>query len=129
MSNEEIEKLKAIFAKRLKELIDMNNVNQAELANMLGVSESTVGKWILMKTYPRMGIVEKLSVIFNVPKNYFFDEDEARRTYYMEPETAALAQQIYDDPELRILMDASRKLKPEDLKAVITLVKSLKEKE
>lgn len=126
MSTEEIEKLKAIFARRLKELIDANDVNQVELANMLGVSESTVGKWILMKTYPRMGIIEKLSVIFNVPKNYFFDEDEARRTYYMEPETAELAQQIHDDPDLRILMDASRKLKPKELKSVINMIKAMK---
>lgn len=126
MSNEEIEKLKAIFAKRLKELIDTNNVNQAELAQMLKVDNSTVGKWLSCKAYPRMGIVEKLSVIFNVPKNYFLDEDESRRTYYMEPETAALAQQIHDDPELRILMDASRKLRPEELKSVINMIKAMK---
>lgn len=126
MSNEEIEKLKVIFSKRLKELIDANHVNQVELATMLGVSESTVGKWILMKTYPRMGIVEKLSVIFNVPKNYFFDEDESRRTYYLEPETAEMAQQLHDDPNLRVLMDASRKLKPEELQTVIALIKTMK---
>lgn len=126
MSNEEIEKLKLLFAKRLKSLIEANGVNQAELAQMLKVDNSTVGKWLSCKAYPRMGIVEKLSVIFNVPKNYFIDESEDRKTYYFDDETALLAQQIHDDPELRVLMDASRKLKPEELKSVINMIKAMK---
>ena len=47
----------------------------------------------------------------------------------MNPETAKLAQEIHDDPELRILMDASRDLEPEDIKFVVDLVKKLKLKE
>lgn len=126
MSNEDIEKLKALFASRLKELMANGNINQVELANMLHIDNSTVGKWLSCKAYPRMGIVEKLSVIFNVPKNYFLDGDESRRTYYLEPETAEMAQQIHDDPNLRILMDASRKLKPAELQAVIAMIKTMK---
>lgn len=126
MSNEDIEKLKALFASRLKELMANGNINQVELANMLHIDNSTVGKWLACKAYPRMGIVEKLSVIFNVPKNYFLDGDESRRTYYLEPETAEMAQRIHDDPNLRILMDASRKLKPAELQAVITMIKTMK---
>ena len=62
-------------------------MTQADLANMLGVSESTVGKWILKKAFPRMSIIEKLSVIFNRPKAYFYDDHEERQTYYLNPET------------------------------------------
>ena len=46
MSNEEIEKLRELFAQRLSKLLTDNDMTQADLANMLGVSESTVGKWI-----------------------------------------------------------------------------------
>ena len=126
MSNEEIEKLREIFAQKLSKLLTDSDMNQADLANMLGVSESTVGKWILKKALPRMSIIEKLSVIFNRPKAYFYDDSEDRQTYYLNPETAQLAQEIHDNPDLRILMDASRKLSPDDIKFVVDLVTRMK---
>ena len=126
MSNEEIEKLREIFAQKLSKLLTDSDMTQADLANLLGVSESTVGKWILKKAFPRMSIIEKLSVIFNRPKAYFYDGHEERQTYYLNPETAQLAQEIHDNPDLRILMDASRKLSPDDIKFVVDLVTRMK---
>ena len=126
MSNEEIEKLRELFAQRLSKLLTDNDMTQADLANMLGVSESTVGKWILKKAFPRMSIIEKISVIFNRPKAYFYYDNEDRQTYYLNPETAQLAQEIHDNPDLRILMDASRKLSPDDIKFVVDLVSRMK---
>ena len=73
-----------------------------------------------------MSIIEKLSVIFNRPKAYFYDDHEDRQTYYFNPETAQLAQEIHDNPDLRILMDASRKLSPDDIKFVVDLVSRMK---
>ncbi len=126
MSDEDVKRLKEIFSVRLANLLSENNMSQTELASMLGVSESTVGKWLLKKSFPRMSILEKLSVIFNRPKAYFYDEEEQRSTYYLNPETAQLAQELHDNPELRILMDASKKLSPEDIRFVMDLVNRMK---
>lgn len=126
MSDEDVKRLKEIFSVRLANLLSENNMSQTELASMLGVSESTVGKWLLRKAFPRMNILEKLSVIFNRPKAYFYDEEEQRSTYYLNPETAQLAQELHDNPDLRILMDASKKLSPEDIKFVMDLVNRMK---
>mgnify|MGYP000325173832 CR=1 FL=1 len=126
MSDEDVKRLKEIFSVRLANLLSENNMSQTELASMLGVSESTVGKWLLKKSFPRMSILEKLSVIFNRPKAYFYDEEEQRSTYYLNPETAQLAQELHDHPELRILMDASKKLSPEDIRFVMDLVNRMK---
>jgi transcriptional regulator with XRE-family HTH domain len=38
--------------------------------------------------------------------------------YYLDPETAAIAQEIYDNPDLRILFDASRKATADDLRKI-----------
>ena len=126
MSDEDVKRLKEIFSVRLANLLSENNMSQTELASMLGVSESTVGKWLLKKAFPRLNILEKLSVIFNRPKAYFYDEEEQRSTYYLNPETAQLAQELHDNPDLRILMDASKKLSPEDIKFVMDLVNRMK---
>ena len=46
--------------------------------------------------------------------------------YYTNPETARLAQEAYDNPDMRLLMDAARDLTPEDLKIVLAIVKKMR---
>lgn len=46
--------------------------------------------------------------------------------YYLNEETEKIAQEIFDNPDLRILMDASRKTSPEDLKFLISMAKRFK---
>lgn len=62
------------FSVRLKTLLSEHEMTQNQLSKILGVSESTVGKWILEKSLPRMGVIQKLSEYFNVPKSYFLEK-------------------------------------------------------
>ena len=65
------------FSMRLKTLLSEHEMTQNQLSKILGVSESTVGKWILEKSLPRMGIIQKLSEHFNVPKSYFLEKQDS----------------------------------------------------
>ena len=47
--------------------------------------------------------------------------------YYTNPETAAIAQQIYDDSDLHALFDAARGSAPAALKATAAMLKTFKE--
>lgn len=124
------EELRALFSNRLSALLNEHNINQAELAKILGVSESTVGKWMLMKSLPRMGIIQKLSDYFGVPKSYFLEESaENKRAYYLDPETARLAQEVKDNPRYRALFDATRKLSPDAMKEVMNFIAYQSKKE
>lgn len=69
------EELKKLFSSRLQFLLSQNDMKQSDLAKILSVSESTVGKWILMKAIPRMGIIQKLSEYFHVSMKYFLEKD------------------------------------------------------
>ena len=129
MTQEDIVKTQEIFAKKLRGLLEENKIHQSELAEMLQVSESTVGKWLLKKALPRMGIIEKLSSIFNCPKSYLLEENETRRSYYLNPEAAKMAQEIYDNPQYKVLFDATKKLKPESIKEVMKFIDYQKAKE
>lgn len=51
------------------------------------------------------------------------------RVYYYDPETAKLAQEIYDNKELGLLMSASRKMRPESLRHLASLVESMVRRE
>jgi hypothetical protein len=47
--------------------------------------------------------------------------------YYTNPETAAIAQQIYDDHNLHALFDAAKDSDPAALKAAAAMLKTFKE--
>lgn len=54
------------------------------------------------------------------------DEISEQREYYSNPETAQIAQQIFDDPDLHALFDAARDSRPEDMKMAADLLRRLK---
>lgn len=71
--NNEIEK---IISNNLKMLLNEHNINQSQLAKIAGVSESTVGKWILKKSSPRMGAIQRIADHFGLPKSYILTEPD-----------------------------------------------------
>lgn len=67
-------KARELFSKRLKIKLQECDLNQNELAKILNVSESTVGKWVLGKAMPRtMGLIQQIADHFNVGKSYFLE--------------------------------------------------------
>ncbi len=117
--------LKNLFSIRLTKIMDEHGLNQNELANILGVSESTVGKWVLKKALPRMGIIQKLADYFNVGKSYFLEES-FNNGYYTDPETAELAEKLRTDPDMKILFSAAKDLTPEEMQQAADYVNYLK---
>lgn len=55
------------ISENLTHYMKLHSLNNRELGEKIGVSESTVGKWILTKSIPRMAIIEKLANLFEVP--------------------------------------------------------------
>lgn len=62
------------ISKNLKKYMEEKGINNKELANILNVSESTVGKWLLKKSVPRMGIIEQISNYFNIEKSDLIED-------------------------------------------------------
>lgn len=63
-----------IISENLQYYMNMYSVNNKELSEIVGVSESTVGKWLLKKSTPRMGVIEKLANYFNIQKSDLLEE-------------------------------------------------------
>jgi len=68
--------IETVVSDNIKKLLKEYNINQTELSKITGVSESTVGKWVLKKATPRMGAVQKISDYFGLPKSYILEEEE-----------------------------------------------------
>jgi len=104
-----------------------------EVAAICGVGKSTVRKWEngIINNIGSGNIVAlakalKVSPLTILKDEYQADEEEH---YYYNEETRKIAQEIFDNRELRILFDASRKAKPEDLEFVAEMIKKFKKQE
>ena len=116
------------FKDRLKELRMMKGLSQVALADKLDVSKSTIGAYETGDRSPSREGLEQIADFFNVDMDYLLGRDDGSM-YYMSPEVAFKAQEIYEDPDTRILLDAKRDLSTEDLDVVLNMIKALKAKE
>lgn len=122
-----VEELRLAFAKNLKNLMESHKYNQEDIAKICGTSRQIVSEWLNGKKYPRMDKVQAILDHFCIPMSALINDGKEDVTpYYLNPETAKLAQEVYDNPNLRILFDASRDLRPEDIQFVIGMINRMK---
>lgn len=113
-------------------LFKQNNVTGYKVAKDLGFSRSIFTDWKAGRSQPKADKIQKIAEYFNVPVSYFYGTEEEsglKTSYYINEETARKAQEIFEDKDTRILLDAKRDLSPEDLDYVIRTIKMLKAKE
>lgn len=60
---------KQVFAENLRAYIDMSGKKQIEIAEAVGVAQSTFNDWVNAKKYPRIDKIEMLSNIFGILKS------------------------------------------------------------
>lgn len=65
---------KEIFAKNLKYYIDRSGKNQAEIAEIVGVSKATLTNWIQATKYPRIDKIEMLANYFGILKSDLIED-------------------------------------------------------
>ena len=113
-----------IMAENIKRLLEERGMNQTDLCNALGLKQMTVSDWCNAKTYPRIDKIEMMANFFGVSK-----ADLVEAKHYIDPETAAIAQEIKDSRELSALFSVQRDMSPEDLRTVYQMALALKRKE
>lgn len=115
-----------IFSKRLKYFMDKYDMTQADLAKRLGVGTTSVYNWVNGLKTPRMSKVDAMCEIFHCKRSDFMEESTGESSYYIDPETAKKAQELFDDPNFRVLFDAARDSRPEDLQKAADYLKAAK---
>lgn len=113
---------------RLKELRKSKGLSQVALAEKVGMSKSTIGAYETGDITPSLQALNTLADFYNVDLNYLTGEADGS-TYYLNPEAAEIAKEIYNNSDLRILFDATRDVSAEDLQVVIRMVEGLKKNE
>ncbi|WP_297967914.1 helix-turn-helix domain-containing protein [uncultured Anaerovibrio sp.] len=121
------------FADRLKELRIKKDMTQGELSKALNISQSAIAMYESGKREPKIEILEVFADFFNVDMNYITGKSDlttnlgqSTPSYYADPETAEVAERLRTQPGMRMLFDASKNAKPEDLQYAADLLKRLK---
>lgn len=112
-------------------LRDLRGLKDARVAEATGIGKSTFSDWKSGRSIPKQEKLQKIADFFGVSVEYLMTgkEKEDGPKYYLNDETAAIAQDIFENKELRVLFDAARDAEPEDLTAVHNMLLALKRKE
>lgn len=125
--------------KELTELIEKIKLRRLELglsyqelSDLTGINKSTLQRYEtgFIKKVP-INQVQIIAKALNVTPGYLmgWENDSENQTYYLNPEAAKMAQEIYDNPQYKVLFDATKKLKPESIKEVMKFIDYQKAKE
>lgn len=116
-----------IIARNLRRIASDANKTQADIARDLRLNKATVSSWMNGTRVPRMDKVDMLASYFNVNRADIMEEHTStKRSYYLNPETARVAQDLFDDRNLHALLDAARGNSPENIRLATDLLTKLK---
>lgn len=113
-----------------EQLLQKHGVTSYRVAKEANVTQTALSNWKSGRSIPSTKTLNKIADYFGVSLDYLTtgkDKDETK--YYLNDETAQMAQEIFENKELRMLFDASRNASPEDLKTVHDMMLALKRKE
>lgn len=116
------------FAEIFKYLRLREDLTQKEMADRLGIAKSTVSMYENGNREPDFELLEQIADYFNVDMNFLLGKDKDER-YFLDEKTTQIAQEIFDNEELKLLFDAAKDSSPEDLKTVHDMLLALKRKE
>lgn len=113
---------------RVKEICKTRKIPISKLEKELGYANGYIGQ--LRKGVFPADRLQEIANYLDVSAEYLLSgkEKEGGEKYYLNDETAAMAQELFENPELRVLFDAARDADPEDLKTAYDILIALKKK-
>lgn len=120
------ERQKSVFQKNLLKYLHIRNKTQKEVAEAINVSPQTFNTWCQGIALPRMGKVQLLADYFHINKSDLIEDkaenDDFSEKYYLDNDARELAEFMFKNPEYKVLFDASRKVKKEDIEFVKQMI-------
>ena len=96
-----------------------------------GLTTSTISNWKAGRYTPKADKLQKIADFFGVSIEFLMgtEEKEDSPIYYTNEETAKLAQEMFEDEDMRSLFDMKRNMPPGRFKAHMEFMKNLYDQE
>lgn len=123
------------FTSRLNQAIALRGIKQIELAEKTGITKGAISQYVNGEYEPKQNNLYKIAKVLRVNpawlmgKNVDMETGESLNIYYLNDDVRELAQELFDNRELKLVMDASRKLSKEDLELAYKMIKRMKSEE
>ena len=114
---------------RVKTICKDRKIPISKLERDLGYSNGYIGQ-LRKGTFPNDRLKE-IAEYWEVSIDYLMtgEEKEGGETYYFNEETKKIAQKVFENKSLRMLMDSAQDATPEDIETVHSMLLALKRKE
>ncbi len=114
-----------------EQLLQKHGVSTYRVSKDTGIAQSVFSSWKNGISTPKQDKMKKIAEYFGVSVDYLMTgkEKEGGEKYYLNDETAEMAQHLFENKELRVLFDAAKDASPEDLKTTYDMLMALKKKE
>ena len=114
------------FPNIFKRIREQSGLTQQQMADKLGISRSAIGMYEKGEREPNFETLELIADTFNVDMNFLLGKKPTTEvipdTYYLDKEAREAAQFLYENPDYKVLFDASRKVKKEDIDIVTQMI-------
>lgn len=113
-----------------EQLLQKYGLTAYKVAKEAGVTQTALSNWKTGKSTPTTKTLQKIADYFSVSIDYLMTGKETEDSkYYLNDETAEMAQALFENKNLRVLFDAAKDATPEDLKTTYDMLMALKKKE
>lgn len=117
---------------KFERLCEERGVTAYRVAKETGITTAAISNWKNGKYNFKADKLKKIADYFGVELDYFYSDDQVQKMghdngYYVYGETAELAQELFENRDMRALLDAARDVRPEDLRVFADLLKRYKQ--
>lgn len=124
------------IGERIKYLRNKLGLSQVEFADKIGISKQSLYKYEnnIITNIPSDKI-EAIAHLCKVSPSYlmgweddndYFESQESEIPYYLNDDAREMAQFMFENPEYKVLFDASRKVSKDDIDMVKTIMDKFK---
>ena len=115
------------FADNLNELLRLNNKTQLELANYIGVSNTSVNNWTKGYNTPRMDKIDLICSFFHIDRKDLFTSKQSEQNQFTNSKVLRVAQELSTNSELLELFNIAKDSTPEQLNLVADMLRQFRD--
>lgn len=118
---------KQIMANNILFYMEKFGKSRNDMCNALGVKYTTFTDWVKGKSYPRIDKIELMANYFGISKADLVEERTSETSYYLDEDAREAADFLHKNPKYKVLFDASRNVKEEDIEFVKKMIDKFSE--
>ena len=112
------------FGEKIKSLREKKLLTRGKLSDALGIKYSTLSNYENGVRQPDFDTLKMIAKYFSVSIDYLLEDTDDKKSQ-LDSEIIGMIEKIEQKEEIKMLIDESQKVSPDDLKIVINLLKRM----